>query len=336
MQLNGWAFESRVYAEDPKRGFLPSTGRITHYQEPSGGPACWSIPASMRAAKCRMFYDPMIAKVCTHAQTREKAVDALQNALAAYVIQGVTTNMGFLQAILGNERFRRGDISTNFIEQEYPEGFSGAELTSENSRISSAPGCSLRCAAWNARRRFPTSSPAAPAPSARAGWFRSKGSISPSMSARVTYGYDISLDDEHISVRSSWQLGGQLFQGSIDGKPVSVHLRQKAEGLRLIYAGADGADQPLHPARGRTGAPHARNGEQPQRKRTRRPSSAGLILSVAVEDGEKVKAGQELLVIEAMKMENVIHAERDATIKQVLIAANESVQADQVLIEYME
>jgi len=148
---NGWAFESRIYAEDPTRGFLPSIGRIVKYEEPEQS----DIPAGVKmlvdtavyeGGEVSMFYDPMIAKLCTHADTRDKAIEGMVEALDDMVIQGISHNTSFLQAVLNHERFKKGDISTNFIEQEWPKGFTGAELSSEAQKICMAVGvfCFLR------------------------------------------------------------------------------------------------------------------------------------------------------------------------------------------------
>ncbi|MEI7669532.1 MAG: acetyl-CoA carboxylase biotin carboxylase subunit, partial [Pseudomonadota bacterium] len=133
--INGWAMEARVYAEDPRRGFLPSTGRITHYQEPVTEHNILIETGVYEGGEVSMFYDPMIAKVCTYSSTRDKAIEAMKAALSSFVIRGINHNISFLEAILGHERFARGDITTNFIEHEYPGGFGGAELTSDSSKV---------------------------------------------------------------------------------------------------------------------------------------------------------------------------------------------------------
>lgn len=334
VQFHGWAFESRIYAEDPKRGFLPSTGRVTRYQEPTGNKLVIDSGV-FEGGEVSMFYDPMIAKLCTHAASREKAIEAMQTALSAYVIQGVTTNMGFLQAVYSHERFRNGDISTNFIDQEYPEGFSGAELTTETARI--FVGAAMYLYMRQAERAAQTSQQLEGRGRAIGSrWVVTMGDQQyPVMVRPKEFGYDISTDNEHIVVRSSYQLGNRLFQGSINGHPVSVHLRYRSDGFRLIYAGAE-ATVSVHTPRVAELAgfmPEVRNGASAHQLLA---PIAGLIVNVLVEEGQEVKSGQELLVIEAMKMENVIYAERDVVIKDVLVGKNESVQADQVLLEFKE
>ncbi len=334
VQIHGWAFESRIYAEDPKRGFLPSTGRITRYQEPTGNKVL--IDSGVyEGGEVSMFYDPMIAKVCTHAQTREKAIEAMQSALSAYVIQGVTTNMGFLQAVYAHERFRKGEISTNFIEQEYPEGFAGAELTTEASRV--LVGTAVYLYLKQAERASQTTQQIQGRPRAIGSrWVVSMGDQRyPVVVKPKEFGYDISTENEHIVVRSSYQLGNRLFQGSVNGQAVSVHLRYRSDGFRLIYAGVE-ATVAVHTPRVAELAgymPEIRTGGSEHQLIA---PIAGLIVNVLVEEGQEVKSGQELIVIEAMKMENVIYAERDVTIKSILVDKHDSVQADQVMIEFCE
>ena len=334
VKLHGWAFESRVYAEDPKRGFLPSTGRVTRYQEPEGSRVIVDSGV-YEGGEVSMYYDPMIAKVCTHAQTRDKAIDAMQKALGAYVIHGVTTNMDFMQAVYSHERFRTGNISTNFIEQEYPEGFSGATITDQHTRIFIGSAVYLflehnkRAASTSqqidGRKRYLGSS-----------WVVSVGDKQfPVRVKEKEFGYDVALQNEHIVVRSSYELGNRLFQGSINGEPVSVHLQYRSDGYRLIHAGAD-ANVSVHTSRTAELAKYMPEVNSSENANELPAPIAGLVLSIPVEEGEEIKAGQELIVVEAMKMENVIHAERDVTIKEILVSENESVQADQVMITFME
>ncbi len=335
IKLHGWAFESRIYAEDPKRGFLPSTGRITRYQEPEGLKLL--IDSGVyEGGEVSMFYDPMIAKLCTHAATREKAIDAMQAALSAYVIQGVSTNMGFLQAMYSHERFRNGDISTNFIEQEYPEGFSGAELTTENSRIFLSTAIYLYLRHAERARNISGQLPIPHRPLSPRWVVTMGGNQYPVTVKPREFGYDIATEDEHIVVRSSnYRIGDRLFQGTINGQPVSVHLRYRTDGYRLIYAGAE-TTVTVQNSRTAELAAHMPEITNSDNANQLLAPIAGFVTSVAVEDGQKVMAGQELLVIEAMKMENVLYADRDVTIKEVVVAENESVQADQLLIEFME
>jgi propionyl-CoA carboxylase alpha chain len=243
--------------------------------------------------------------------------------------------MGFLQAVYAHDRFKAGDISTNFIDQEYPEGFSGAQITSETVRI--FIGAAVFLYLRHAERAAQTDQQLPGRPRAIGSrWVVSLGDQRyPVVVKPKEFGYDVATENEHIVVRSDYKLGNRLFQGSINGHPVSVHLRYRSDGFRLICAGAE-ATVAVHTTRVAELAAHMPEVKNGSSAHQLAAPIAGLILNVPVEEGQTVKAGQELIVIEAMKMENVIYAERDVVIKEVLVGKNESVQADQVLLEFRE
>ena len=149
------------------------------------------------------------------------------------------------------------------------------------------------------------------------------------------FGYDVATQNEHIVVRSSYELGNRLFQGSINGEPVSVHLRYRSDGFRLIHAGAEAAVS-VHSTRVAELAKYMPEVQSGENANELTAPIAGLVIDIPVEEGQEVKAGQELIVVEAMKMENVIHADRDVVIKEIHVTENESVQADQLMISFME
>jgi propionyl-CoA carboxylase alpha chain len=333
VQLNGWAMEARVYAEDPKRGFLPSTGRITRYQEPVTEHHTIIDTGVYEGGEVSMFYDPMIAKVCTYAPTREKTIEAMMAALSSFVIRGINHNISFLEAILGHERFARGDISTNFIEQEYSGGFTGAELTSETSKV--FLGTALHMFLRDAERASRISGQLPGRERAiGARWVVSIDGVGYPVYVRAKeYGYDISYDKGLIVVRSSWKLGKRLFQGTINGKPVSVMLKPLDEGYMLSHAGAEVRVEVRTPRVAELAHYMAKDVGGNKKNNLLAPI-AGLIQHIRVKEGDIVKTGSELVVIEAMKMENVIYADHDVTIKKIHITAKDSVQADQLLIDF--
>ena len=333
IEINGWAMEARVYAEDPRRGFLPSTGRITRYQEPVTEHNVLIDTGVYEGGEVSMFYDPMIAKVCTHAATRDKAIEAMQAALSAFVVRGIQHNMSFLEAVLGHERFLRGDISTNFIEQEYPGGFSGAELTSESSKVLLAAAVFIYLRDAERASRISGQLPGRER-AIGARWVVSVGDESFPIYARAKeYGYDISYDKGLIVVRSSWKLGRRLFQGTVNGKPISVKLRYMNEGFHLTYGGSEVVAIVRSPRLAEL-AQYLPKEVLVGRKNQLAAPIAGMVQHLRVKEGDLVKTGGELIVIEAMKMENVIHADHDVKIKKILIGEKESVQAEQVLIEF--
>ena len=335
IKTNGWAFESRIYAEDPTRGFLPSTGRIVKYQEPEPKPGTLLDTSIYEGGEVSMFYDPMVAKYCTHAPTRDQAANLMVDQLGDFIIQGIAHNGSFLQAVLSHERFRKGDISTNFIEQEWPAGFTGAELSTEAQKVCMAVSvfCSLRDIERAAQitGQLPGRTPAI-----GARWVVTLAGNSVSVYARKKdYGYDISYDDGMIVIRSAWKLGRKLFQGTVNGKPVSVRVAPLAEGYQLNYAGAE-VKATLRTLRVAELGQYMPVRESTVSQFEVTAPIAGLISSIAVQKGDVIRAGQQLFIIEAMKMENIIYADNDAKVKEVHVTAPTAVNSGQLVIEFEE
>lgn len=334
VKREGWAFECRVYAEDPTRGFLPSIGRITRYQEPANEQNLLIDTGVYEGGEVSMFYDPMIAKVCTHGATREQAIEAMQSALSAYIIRGVSHNITFLEAILGHERFKKGDISTSFIEQEYPEGFAGAVLTSETTKVFLSVGVHtfLRDA-----ERAAQISGQLPGRGRAIGtrWVVSVSENMYPVHVRPReHGYDISYDNGMLAIRSAWQLGRRLLQGTLNGKPISVRIKYLPEGYLLSHAGSEVRVVVRTPGVAEL-AQYMKNNSSVAAKQSRLLAPlAGRLVSMKHKVGDVVKAGHELVIIEAMKMENIIHAESDVTIKTVGAQEGDSISADDVIFEF--
>lgn len=332
VKFNGWALESRVYAEDPKRSFLPSVGRITRYEEPSASDNILIDAGVYEGGEVSMFYDPMIAKVCTHAATRNQAVEAMKSALSAYVIEGVTHNISFLHSILSHARFAAGDLSTNFIAQEYPEGFNQTRLSEEAVRVFIGVGIHtyLRLAERAAQT---TGQLAGRQRQIGARWVVNvDGNNYPVIVRPKEYGYDITFDDGLIVMRSSWQLGRSLFQGTVNGKQVSVQMKYLTEGYRLTYGDAESVVRVRTPRVAELAAYMPEKKEEDKRFLISAPLT-GLVSRILVEEGQMITIGQDLAVIEAMKMENILRSEVDARVKKVHLTAPESVRPGQLIIE---
>lgn len=334
VKLDGWAFECRVYAEDPMRGFLPSIGRITRYQEPATEENLLIDTGVYEGGEVSMFYDPMIAKVCTHGATRDQAIEAMQSALSAYIIRGVSHNITFLEAILGHERFKRGDISTNFIDQEYPEGFAGAQITSETEKIFLAVGIHIFLRDAERAAQITGQLPGR-GRAIGTRWVIGLGDEMHPVHVRPReHGYDITYHNGVFSVRSSWRLGRRLFQGTLNGKPVSVRVKHLNEGYMLSHAGSEVRVVVRTPAVAEL-AQHMKNNTAVSMQKLRLLAPiAGRIVSLKHKPGDVVKAGHELVIIEAMKMENIIHAEGDVTIKAVAAQEGGSINADDIIFEF--
>jgi len=335
VKLHGWAMEARIYAEDPKRGFLPSTGRITRYLEPENAKNVLIDTGIYEGGEVSMFYDPMVAKVCASGETRDETITTMKEALAAFIIEGISHNGSFLEAILGHPRFAKGDISTNFIEQEYPGGFIGAELTSDTTKIFLGTAVSIFLRDAERAARISGQLPGRERAIGARWVVNIDGDDFPVYVRHDTdEGYFITHNRKLIAVKTSWQLGRRLFQATVNNsKPVSVQIKHLEEGYTLTYGGSDVTVKVRTPRVAELAqfmpAPQDRN-----KKEELKAPIAGLIVNMKVKEGQPVKAGQELVVIEAMKMENIIYADHDTTVKKICVADKESVQVDQVLIQF--
>lgn len=333
IKLNGWAIESRIYAEDPSRGFLPSSGRLTKLTFPEAKGGVRIDSGVYEGGEVSMFYDPMIAKLCTHAPTREEAIKLMQASLGECLIQGISHNISFLEAIFNHDRFKSGDISTKFIEQEYPEGFSGAELTSEHSRVFLA--VAVHAYLTDAKR-------AASINGQIKGRERQIGNRwvvgiddeqYPVVVRQTQEGFHIRFIGTRIDIESSWILGTDLFRGAVNGKNVAVKIDTYDGGYYLTYAGRT--------VRARVRSPRIAELERymPQ-TRTKAFSDellspiAGSVVVIKVNVGDEVTPGKDLVVIEAMKMENVITAEHACKIKAIHVKEKDSVATNQIIMEF--
>ncbi|GAB4237417.1 MAG: acetyl/propionyl/methylcrotonyl-CoA carboxylase subunit alpha [Kiloniellaceae bacterium] len=339
--LSGWAVETRVYAEDPLRDFMPSIGRLVRYRTP-GAPEGTDVTVRIdsgveEGSEISMFYDPMIAKLVTHAPDRERAIDAMQAALDAYCIRGINHNIPFLASVMTNPRFRAGNLSTNFIAEEFPEGFQGSEVTEETLEILIAVAAILehRRAAKAASISgqmdggivFEAARPADWVVML-AGQEAYPRTVTPEDGAfRVTGG------KADLLIETDGQLGDFVIPCFIDSRPVTVQADRRGPAIRLSYAGADIEALVLTPLAAKL-AQRMPVKEPPDLSRFLLSPMPGLLMSLKVEEGQEVKAGEELAVVEAMKMENVLRAERDGTVAKVHAGPGESLAVDQAILEF--
>ncbi len=330
----GWAIESRVYAEDPYRGFLPSIGRLSRYRAPPDGAAGEVVvrnDAGVREGdEITIFYDPMISKLCTHAPTRDQAVAAMASALDRFVIQGVEHNTPFLSAVMDQPRFVEGRLSTAYIAEEFPDGFHGLEPTALQLDLMTAS------AAWLHRRQQLRRFDAGVRPPRTefivlAGKAKRRIALQPEDGA-----LRVDLPDEARRILLDdvdWRPGLGLLEARLDGQPFAVQLAPAAEGYRVRHRAARARVLVLTP---RSAELHEKLPERPPADTSRRVLSPmpGLVVSIAVEAGQAIKAGEAVAVVEAMKMQNIIRAERDGVVKAVSAKAGDSIAADEVLVEF--
>ncbi|HLJ21333.1 MAG TPA: acetyl/propionyl/methylcrotonyl-CoA carboxylase subunit alpha [Stellaceae bacterium] len=330
IRLEGHAIEARVYAEDPGRGFLPSIGRLIRYAEPSGEGV--RVDSGVyEGAEISIHYDPMIAKVIAEGKTREAARERLVEALDGFHIRGVRHNVGFLSALLGRKRFSEGRLSTDFIAEEFPSGFAHIALPEE------AVPTVIAVAAVVAHRAAGSEAQVggkAATPHAARDWVVMLDDR-PHAVRVVADGdpYRVTRDKTTTEVHSAWQPGQALFRGTVDGRTVTIQVDRDGIGYTLTYRGIAVPVKVLAPRAAELLAAMPPKPEAGLSRSLLAPMP-GLLLSVMVKEGQHVKAGEELAVVEAMKMENVLRAERDAKVAKVRAKAGDSLAVDQVILEF--
>ena len=345
VKLNGWSVESRIYAEDPYRNFLPSIGRLTKYRPPeeasANGISVRNDTGVFEGGEISMFYDPMIAKLVTHAPTREAAIDAQAEALDAFYIDGIQHNVPFLTALMQHPRWRSGEISTGFIKEEYPEGFAARTADDAELRVLAAVAATVDHQN-NARRREITHQM-----SGRPVRFAKRRVVKVGETAvllEVSGGegagelfFVTRLDGdkpvETLEVVSGWQPGEPVWQGRIGGTPATVQVRPILNGVNLAYRGVQAPVRVFTEREAALAALMPEKAAADMSKYLLCPMP-GLVKAIHVAEGAEVKAGDALAVVEAMKMENILRAERDGVVKTVNAKAGDSLAVDAVILEF--
>ena len=338
VKLMGWAIEARIYAEDPYRGFLPSTGRLVRYRPPREGKrgdiTVRNDTGVFEGGEISLYYDPMIAKLCTHAPTRTRAIDAMADALDRFRIDGIHHNISFLSAIMHSPRFKEGRLTTGYIAEEYPEGFHGRSI--DSALLRRFVGAALIAKLKRTQRAS-----------------RISGSLNGPRD--VLTRYSVALGDERIDVHDavmndenlSLTIDGEHYAASTDwrpGDPVmilqegnaehAIQLSRFAGGYRLAQGGA----QVVLTVR----TPDAASLAELMPKKAAADTSKmllcpmpGLVVSINVAVDQDVKTGETLAIVEAMKMENVLVAERDGKIKKINVKRGDNLALDDVILEFV-
>ncbi len=334
IKLNGWAIEARIYAEDPYRGFLPSTGRLVRWRTAEESPVIRNDTGVVEGSEISMFYDPMISKLCGYGKTREEATKALADALDETWISGIGHNVNFLNAVLAHPRFQSGKLSTNFIAEEWPQGFAGAALPAAKHQALTAAAVLLHLRAER-RASHITGKLGLPEKSAGGDWVVFEGKAETVASVTdAEGGYDVKFGGKKaIKVRSDWHPGEAFFRGTVDGRPIVARVAMRQEGFRITHGGAE-LDLIVRSPRAAELARLMPEKVAPDMSKYLLCPMPGLVVSINVAEGEPVKAGQALAVVEAMKMENVLRAERDGTVKKVNAKKGDSLAVDQVILEF--
>jgi propionyl-CoA carboxylase alpha subunit len=342
VRLDGWAVEARVYAEDPFRNFLPSIGRLVRYQPPQEGVSEHGLATRIdtgvyEGGEISMFYDPMIAKLVTHGPDRISAIRHMTRALDAFYIDGIQQNIPFLSALMEHPRWIEGRLSTAFIAEEYPDGFHPREPDGEVERVISAVAICVDHI-HNSRRRGITGQ-------MQVGGYKFPNRRIVRMDGREVhlavsgelpdFSVAFAADGETtpVHVHSHWVPGMAVWTGQIDGEPVAVQVRPTSTGYALAHRGVSlRAD--VFTAREAELAALMPEKVPPDTSKLLLCPMPGLVVSLAVGEGQEVKAGETLAVVEAMKMENVLRAERDAVVQKIHAKPGDSLAVDAVIMEF--
>ena len=333
VKLTGWAIESRVYAEDPFRNFMPSTGRLTRYLPPRESKNVRVDAGVYEGGEVSMFYDPMIAKLITYGKTRAEATDFMVEALDSYYIRGVNHNISFLNALMIHPRFRSGELTTNFIAEEFPDGFHAESIVHNDPDLPVVVAAAVN---QNFRDRSAAMSGQARGLSYNAPttWKVIIGDREAEASV-VTHskGYSLVVDGKPYEVVTRWKRTQPLFTATINDKPVSIQVDREGIYYRLFHRGASFKALVVPPETAALNR-HMIEKAPPDLSKFLLSPMPGLLASLAVKVGDSVKAGEELAVVEAMKMENSLRATQDGVVKAVLAEAGASLTVDQPIIEF--
>ena len=340
IKLKGWAVESRVYAEDPTRNFMPSTGRLSIYRPPAegieAGVTVRNDTGVYEGGEISIYYDPMIAKLVTHAPTRTDAIEAQAHALDAFAIDGIRHNIPFLSALMAHPRWQSGQLSTGFIAEEFPEGFHLIEPKGWELERLAAIGADIDHR-LNERKR------------SISGQLRAANPVQFERDRVVALGaqrlnlviedhdHDLVLrfvdSDTLMRVNSAWRPGEPVWHGTINGKSVAAQVRPMLNGVRVSHGGTSTAIRVFTRREAELEALMPPRVEADTSKSLICPMP-GLVKALAVSVGQEIKAGEILCIVEAMKMENVLRAERDGTIAKINAKEGDSLAVDAVIMEF--
>src|SRR5262245_45333167 len=340
VKLNGWAVESRLYAEDPFRNFLPSTGRLVKYREPEPGPDVRVDSGVYEGGEISMFYDPMIAKLCSYGQTRLDAIERMRRALDEFYVRGVSHNVPFLAALMAHPRFRAGKLTTNFIAEEFKGGFTAAHLPPKDPAVLAAVAAVVDRASGERERtwrggsapdRYHTYAEMVP-PNENKVVMLNREPVALTVTGSDP-NFTVTTGGRKIAIETRWGPGDPLMHAIIDGEQVVVQIDALRSGWRLINEGGQAEALVLTPRQAELYALMPVKAAPDTSKFLLSPMP-GLLASVAVSEGQEIKAGEVLAVVEAMKMENVLRATRDGTVKVLHAKAGDSLHVDQKIIEF--
>ncbi len=323
VKLTGWAVESRLYAEDPVRGFLPSIGRLSGYRPPREDGTIRVDTGVEEGSEISRFYDPMLAKLVTYGKDRDAAVTRMGEALDAFYVRGINHNIGFLRDVIDRPAFRKGDLSTAFIDQTWPDGYAAPEPSADQVRTAAAIAglAHFRRTVRGADGDIHE-------------WIAAVGEARATLQVvAVEGGCTVVVDGASLDVVSDWRPGMPLFEGTVGGRPVVAQIDTRAEGF-AVTLGATSLDVVVRTRRVAELMTLMPVKEPPDMSKYLLSPMPGMVVAINVEPGQEVEAGHALAIVDAMKMENVLTAERKGTIKELHAKPGDSLAVDQIILEF--
>jgi propionyl-CoA carboxylase alpha chain len=333
VKLNGWAVETRVYAEDPFRNFMPSIGRLSRYIAPEETDNVRVDTGIEEGSEVSMYYDPMIAKLITWAEDRNTALAHMGEALDAYYIRGVSHNISFLNALIAHPRFIEGRLTTNFIAEEYPEGFSAADVPQDDPALAIATAAAINTHLMD-RAALLTGQVPSHERQVPQDWVAVVNREETPLSVTgVETGYVVTIAGKNYEVLSDWSAGQPLVNATVNGQAMTFQQDKVRAGIRLFRRGAQ-IDIMICTPRAAELNRHMIDKVPPDLSRFLLSPMPGLLVKLKVKPGDEIKAGEELAVVEAMKMENSLRAEEDVVIAKVMADQGDSLVVDQPILEF--
>ena len=339
LKINGWAMESRLYAEDPYRNFLPSIGRLTRYRPPVEGRTLWdgivrNDTGVYEGGEISMYYDPMIAKLCTWGATRADAIEEMRLALDTFEVEGIGHNLPFCSAVMDHPRFTSGNITTAFIAEEYPEGFNGVTLDARTLRRVAAATAAMNRVAEIRRTKISGTMDNHERRVGDAWVVNLQGESFPVTIAADRAGSTVTFADGTAHrVESDWTPGQSLARLMVDGHPLVLKVGKIPMGFRIRVRGADLKVRVQSPRQAELAALMPEK-LPPDTSRFLLCPMPGLIVKISVEEGQEVQEGQALATVEAMKMENILKAEKKGVVKKINAQPGASLRVDDVIMEF--
>jgi len=331
--IDGWAIESRVYAEDPFRNFLPSIGRLVYYRPPGDDDHVRVDTGVFEGGEVSMYYDPMIAKLITHGANREEAIAHMRLALDRFIIRGVSNNVSFLSALMVHPRFVEGDMNTNMIGEEYPDGFHPADVPVDDPTIIISVAASM-LRGYRDRAAQIDGQLSGHEHHVFDDWVVvMNNEHHPVSVVPAEGGHDVEYNGSTYAVRSNWEFGQHLFSGTINGEQIFVQVERRNQTYRLFHCGSQ-ADVSVDTPRAAELLRYMPVKAPPDMSKYLLSPMPGLLVSLAVKEGDIFNAGEKLAVIEAMKMENTLRAERDGVVTKIYYEPGARLAVDDKIMEF--